>query len=223
VAVSNATIIGTSRIPATYSGSGKLRLTQCKIVGNKIFNSSDKIQFGNMTFRDEWFSQPNNIDFVNNVWVRGTSVDVIELSNFGNETAYVNAMAANGETRLNMQGRYMSSLTIPSSVTEVLNVNCGTLICNRQGANISMTNVKASAANISCNYLVMDDSVVTFAIEPNIATIGQFRNSTINGYTWTSPKAYSFTNCTVGIDFNMATDNESAAGSLLFTNCVFDS
>ena len=223
VTISNKTIMGTSRISATYSGSGKLHLTQCKIVGNKIFNTSDKVTFSNMTFRDEWFSQPANIDFVNNVYVRSTSMDIIELSNFSSETAYVNAISANGETRLNMQGRYMSSLTIPASVTEVLNVNCGTLICNLPSANISMTNVKATSANITCNLLTMDDSVVTFANEPNVTTIGQFRNSTVNGYTWSSAKAYSFTNCTVGINFNMATDNDSSAGSLVFTNCVFDS
>ena len=223
VSISNKTIMGTSRISATYSGSGKLHLTQCKIVGNKIFNTSDKVTFSNMTFRDEWFSQPANIDFVNNVSVRSTSMDIIELSNFSSETAYVNAISANGETRLNMQGRYMSSLTIPASVTEVLNVNCGTLICNIPSANISMTNVKATSANITCNLLTMDDSVVTFANEPNITTVGQFRNSTINGYTWSNAKAYSFTNCTVGINFNMATDNDSSAGSLVFTNCVFDS
>lgn len=223
IELAGKTIVGTTRIPATYTGSGRLRIDGCNIVGERIWNSTDKITFVNTVFRDEWFSNPtSSIDFGNSVLVATNASNYVNLDNFKNVTAYVNAIASRGETRLDLAGRYVSSLTVPSSVNEIINVRCGTMVCSRSGANITMFNVKCDNMSVTANQLNTADCEIDFNSEPSLATVGIFTNSVITGGTWNGIGSYKFSKCNVGVSFRKDTDNVSDRGSLEFNECVIE-
>ena len=215
------TVIGTARLPATYGSNGRLRLVNCNIQGTKLWSNADKLYFATCEFRDEWFLNPESLDFVNDVNARTVSLVRLSLSNFVSTTAYINAMAANGATYIDLEGRSVSSISIPASVTELRNAYCVTLSISKSGtADIWLKNVTAAQAYITARYITMENGCnVTFSSEPSYDALWG-NDSTVSAETiWTSKKRVMLKNCHVSITFNRATNNDDDEASLWLENC----
>ena len=221
--VSNAIIHGTNRLPITYGTNGRITISNCVILGNNIFNSTDKVSFAYMEFKDDWFTNPASVDFYNNVLVRSTSLNRLILNNFQNETAYVNAIGADGQTKIDMAGRSMYNFTCPTSVTQIYNLVCTNQrsISKNGSVDVVLNNVKCNDVSVGCRYLSVENgSDVRFANEPNIDAFWGSDSKITGGYFFTSRKQYIFNKCTVNVGFKRVTDNTTDESLLEFNDCV---
>jgi hypothetical protein len=224
ITVANAIIHGTNRLPVTYGTNGRITISNCVILGNNIFNHTDKVTFNYMEFKDDWFTNPGSVDFYNNVMVRTNASNRLLLSNFQNETAYVNAIGADGQSRLDMAGRRMSSFTCPASVTEIYNLVCTNSIGINKGSTgaIVLNNVKCTNnVSIISQYLTIENGCdLRFLNEPSVTACWANDSTLTAGSTFTTNQQYIFKNCTVNISFNRVTDNTSIDGWLEFNGCT---
>lgn len=222
--VNNTNIIGHTRLPVTYANNNSVVVyNNCNFLGEDIFTAADQLRFINTVFMDKWFQFPGNIDFNTKVTLNTFSGNVISLSNFTNTTAYINAIGANGGTRLDLEGRYVGTISVPASVTTIENASCNSFVCTRVGANINIRNLHAASAVITCSQLVCDDSVISFASEPNAVSAAWFNNCRIEGAPFQSDRIYVFRDCEIETSFFRVTDNVARDGYLEFTDCFIDS
>lgn len=215
-------IEGSTRMPTNY-GNYALTLNNCQIEGQKIWDSTDKIVFQNTDFKDIWFKNPANIDFATKVNVSSMGINTVRLANFSNITAYVNYVGANGITVLDLAGRDISTLNVPASVTELRNVIAGTISCSKGStADVTFRNVKANTVSLSCRYINLYDSDISFSSEPTFSAMWGHRSRINSSYPWyTKSKQIICEDCYIGFGINMVTDNTSDHGVLEFTNCEF--
>ena len=215
-------IEGTTRLPITY-GDYRLILNNCQIVGQKIWNANDKITFQNTDFKDIWFQNPANIDFYNNILVRGTGVNTIRLENFTNVTAYVNAAGAWGMTVLDLAGREISGIGVPTSVVELRNVKANRISCLK-GTSVDVTfrNVVCDDISLSARYITVYDSNINFSTEPSISAIWSYDSRVNSSFTWYSKGTQvEAENCYWGASLDRVTDNDHDTAIASFTNCTF--
>lgn len=223
VRLRNKIIVGQARLPVTYNGSARIAYSNCVINAERIFNSADKISFEYTAIQDHWWNSPAAIDFYNNVFARSTSSNSIVMDNFTNINAYVNAMGANGATVLDLAGRNISNLTIPTTVTELRNVIAGTISANKgSSVDLIFKNVKCNTAYVSARYLTTYDCDISFETEPSLS-VCRFNNSRIFGRSpWTTKSLQIIAeNCYIGFSLNYADDNVSNTGYTEFVNCTF--
>lgn len=221
--LNDVTIIGNTRIPATYGENGVLRLNHCTIVGSKIFNSTDKIAFLNTDINDSWWNVPADIDFHTKVSARSSGLNKLVIENFANTTAFINAITADGRTALDLAGRDVSILNVPVTITELRNVIAETISCSMgSSADIVFRNVTANSVTLSCRYITVYDSDISFQYEPTFSAMWGHDSRINSSYPWQAKsKQIICDNCYIGIGINMVTDNTSDHGVLEFTNCEF--
>lgn len=223
VTLQNKIIEGQTRLPVTYSGSGRITLSNCVINAERIFNSTDLLTFLHTEIRDHWWNSPAGIDFYNNVIARSAGVNTLILDNFTNVRAYVNAIGANGDTSLDLAGRTISSLMVPTSVIELRNVNAGT-ISAQKGNTVDLTfrNVNCNTVYATARYLTTYDCNITFGVEPTISACW-FNSSTIYGQSpWTTrTRQIIAKDCFIGFSLNYSGDNVSGTAHTEFVNCTF--
>lgn len=213
---------GNTRLPVTYLNNGVLVLNNCNIVGSGVFNGSDVLSFANTVFKDDWFSIPGNlIDFVNKVTVRSSALNTLQLSNFKNVYAYVNAITVNGETVIDLAGRKAGALDL-SPFSEIRNVQCDTLTSHRGSlADTVFYNVKCDNVYASCRYLTVKQSDINFGAEPTLTSLTATDSRVGSGVQWTSGIAIDAQNCWFGIPLNYVSDNTSNHASVSFKDCRF--
>ena len=168
--LTNVTIIGNTRIPATYGENGTLRLNGCTIVGEKIFNSTDKIAFINTTINDSWWNVPADIDFQTKVIARSSGLNKLVIENFANTTAFVNALTADGRTELDLDGRVISGgFALPTTFNTFRNAKVeGTLAVHHTGLDVLFENVVAHDLVVSCRYFTANNCDISFEIQPSL-------------------------------------------------------
>lgn len=220
--VSNATIVFSSntRLPITYVNTGRLGLSRVNLVGSAMFNDTDKIAFSYMDICDEWWQSPTSVDWVNKVSARSTSNNVLRLSNFRYVHAYIEAVKANGETALDLTGRYVSSFT-DTSFTDLRNISCGRLEINMSGQDVTLHNVKAENCEVLCHFLVCDDNCdLHFTEAEPVVNAAWFTDSSIHGSTtWFQNTPYEFKRCAVSVTFRRVSNNEDNENGLFFEDC----
>ncbi|MBO7471039.1 MAG: hypothetical protein J6T78_04145 [Bacteroidaceae bacterium] len=220
--VSNATIVFSSntRLPITYMNTGRLGLSRVNLVGSAMFNDTDKIAFSYMDIHDEWWQSPTSVDWLNKVSARSTSNNVLRLSNFRYVHAYIDAVKANGETSLDLSGRYVSSFT-DTSFTDLRNISCGRLEINMSGQDVYMHNVKSENCEVLCHFLVCDDNCdIRFAEAEPVVNAAWFTDSSIHGgTTWFQNTYYEFKRCAVSVTFHRVSNNEDGENGLFFEDC----
>lgn len=223
VTLSNKIIVGQSRLPVNYTGSGRITFSNCVINAERIFNATDKLSFAYTEIHDHWWINPGAIDFYNTVFARSAALNSILLDNFINITAYANAMGANGTTVLDLAGRDIYNLTVPTSVTELRNVIAGTINCSKSNTtDIVFRNVKCNTAYVTARYLTTYDCDITFGSEPSLSACW-FNNSRIFGQSpWTTKSRQIIAeNCFIGFSLNYGNDNVTNTGYTEFVNCTF--
>lgn len=225
--IANKTLMYTvnQRLPLTYVNNGRLDLSRTTLIGTNIFNSSDVIRFSYTEIRDEWWSNPSDIDWVNKVRARTVMLDTILLANFKSVPAYVAAQKADNATVLDLAGRSISSLAITAddSVVELRNVRCTSSLSVSKGttAEVTFRNVVTPSLSASCRYLTTYSSDISFNNEPSILA-AWFHESRVNSsVAWTTSKQVIADDSWLGINFKYATDNVTDHAVLSFTDCRF--
>lgn len=222
--LNNKIIEGQARLPVTYSGSSaRITFSNCVINAERIFNSTDQLGFAYTEIHDNWWDSPSQIDFYTKVFARSSALNSILLDNFTNITAYANAMGANGTSVLDLAGRDIYSLTVPTSVTELRNVIAGTINCSKSNTtDIVFRNVKCNTAYIAARYLTTYDCDITFGSEPSLSACW-FNSSRIFGQSpWTTKSRQIIAeNCFIGFSLNYGNDNVTNTGYTEFVNCTF--
>ena len=222
--LSNKIIEGQARLPVTYPGSNaRITFSNCAINAERIFNSTDQLGFAYTEIHDNWWTNPAEIDFYTKVFARSAAINRIVMDNFTNITAYVNAMGANGATVLDLAGRDISSLTLPTTVTELRNVIAGTISANKgSSVDLIFRNIKCNTAYVTARYLTTYDCDISFGTEPSLSACW-FNNSRIFGQSpWTTKSRQIIAeNCFIGFSLNYGNDNVTNTGYTEFVNCTF--
>ena len=221
----NKIIEGQTRLPVTYNGDNcRITFNNCVINAERIFNSTDRLAFSYTEIHDHWWVNPADIDFYSKVSARTTAINSLVIDNFTNITAFVNAMGANGASTLDLAGREIYRLDLPTSVNELRNAhvtNYANIAAN--GRNITIRNCQLDNAGITSNQLYVYDSRIYFNNEPSINAAWFNDSEIIAGSDFTTKSAqYICEDCKVGINFKRVTDNTSRDGYLGFTRCAFE-
>lgn len=224
VELNQQNIIGCTRIPMSYAEGRRLQITNCNIVGKNIWNSSDQIRFYYSYFKDEWFSDPANLDFVNKLNVRTAGLNKLILDNFSNVQVYVNACRADGQTSIDLQDRKWSSLNL-SDFTDVRNVQATSVsLYSSAGGNshdVTLRNSNIDSVSFLGRYLNVIDCDIGFNNQPSASAMW-FENTRVTGYTiWTTPMQVVCNNCWWGVTMNYVTDNNADTAWTTFKNTRF--
>lgn len=224
VTLQDKIIEGQTRLPVTYTGSGKISFSNCVINAERIFNSTDVLGFSYMEIHDHWWTNPADIDFYNKVTAHTSSINSLVIDNFTNMTAFVNAMGANGEQVLDMAGRSIYNLELPASVVELRNVhvtNNANIPAN--GRDITVRNCQFGNASVTCRYLSVYDSRINFYMEPSLSAMWGYNSEIISSSDFVrSATQYIFEDCKIGINFKRVTDNTARDAFLEFIRCNFE-
>lgn len=237
VEIVNAELEFHARLPVTYTGNGRMVFNRCDIHGCPLFSTSDKITFKYTHINDSWWQSAANVDWVNNVSARSTNLNVLRLDNFTSPTAYVNALKANGTTKLDMAGRYITTLDA-NGFTEINNVDCNSFSFNNSGVYVKLRNVKCASMGITCHTLNIDDSsigsaymscqsiishdsTVSFASEPTFGAAWFYRSEVDGGTPWTCKGQLVVEEGRFNASLNYVTDNEQSHPVVQFYGCHF--
>lgn len=212
--------VATSRLPVTYSGNGKITFDGCAFVGSRFFNSSDIVSFAHTVFRDDWFDMTaSEFDFDNKITCRSGSLNTLLLANFKSVEVYIKAVTANGETSINIAGRFVNEITT-AQFSDLRNVVCNTLNISNQNTDISLHNVKTKTLSVSGNFLTIDEgSDVSFGSIPTVTAIEIINSNVSSTLTFTRPLQISARNSVFGINYDEVTDNEAQGASFELFNC----
>lgn len=227
VSVQDRTIYGQNRLPQTYGQNGRLYLDGCSFVGENLFSSDDKLRFAHTDFTDSIFSTSSaDLDFADGVIVRSNAINQLRLDNFKNVIGYIKALAADGQTILDLGGRPITqAITILNSpFVKIRNIysDYSFSISNGMTYDLTCENVHLSEFYFGGRYLDFKDSEVAFGMEPNQCTAVWAYNSTISS-AWKFTRKdvqWSFERCVVGINFETVTDNETDESLKIFHDCI---
>ena len=218
-------IEGQTRLPVTYSGdNARITFNNCAINAERIFNSTDKLNFAYADIKDNWWNNPAAVDWNSNVYARTTSLNRIQLDNFTNVTAYVNAKVADGATFVDLAGREIANLTFSGSLIELRNAYVtGNLNISKSGADIYLKHVVCGNVYCSCRYIIIEDNCdITFGSEPYCSAMWATNSKVYGTSFWINHnKQIICKNCEVGFGLNWAQDNDFDHSYLEFTNCIF--
>ena len=236
--IANAEVEFHTRLPITYSGDNtRITFNRCDLQGTMMFNSTDKLSFTYTVIHDNWWGSPADIDWVNNVRARTVSLDRLLLSNFTSPLAYVNAIKADGQTKLDLAGRYISSLDA-NGFTDILNVDCNNFYYNTPGTSVNLRNVKSNTTNLSghtfdiwnsnidncslsCQMVSFYDSRVYLPYAPNFGAAWFHRCTVIGGTPWTCKGQLIVEGGSFNASLNYVTDNDNTHYPVEFNNVVF--
>lgn len=226
-----------ARLPVTYANDGRLVFSRCDIQGCPLFSTEDKITFKYTRINDGWWQSASKVDWVNNVSARTAALNVLELDNFASPTAYVNAIKANGTTKLDMAGRHIKALDA-NGFTEVDNVDCDEFKLNNAGAAVKLRNVSCDSmgvtcftleirdslirsAAVSCENLVVRDSTVSYSSEPTFTTAAFYRCEVNGDFPWTCKGQLRVEGGRFNVGLNYVADNELSHPDVGFFGCNF--
>lgn len=238
--LANAELEFHARLPVTYTGNGRIVFNRCDIQGSPMFSTDDKLTFKYTEIHDSWWQQSASVDWEDTVSARTANLNVLNLDNFTSTTAYVNAIKANGNTKLDLAGRYITTLDA-NGFTEIYNVDCNSLTMNSAGVAVKARNIACASLGVTCHTLEIRDSVissaymaveyincydstVSYASEPTF-TVALFYRSEVDGGVnpWTNQGLLRAEDCRFNASINYVTDNESTHPFVQFFGCHFGS
>lgn len=236
--IANAELEFHARLPITYSGDNtRITFSRCELQGSGMFNSTDLLSFAYTEIHDKWWLSPTDIDWLTKVQARTTSLNRLLLSNFTSTLAYVNAIKADGQTKLDLAGRYIASLDA-NGFTDILNVDCNTFYFNTSGTAVNIRNVKANTTTLSahtfdiwnsnldncslnCQLASFYDSRVHLPYAPNFGAVWFHRCTVDGGTAWTCKGQVIVEGGTFNASINYVTDNDNTHYPVEFNNVVF--
>lgn len=212
-----------TRLPVTYTDSGRIVFNRCNFVGSKMFNATDIVAFANMVFDDSWFAMTAaDFDFTDKISARSSSGVSLLLSKFRFVDAYVKAVEADSQTTLNLEGRKAGTITT-YRFKDIRNVVCDTLNVIQPGEEVNIRNVKTEALSVEANIVNIDASDVRFAFQPVANYVYATRSTLKSSTDWERNDVYiDFKDCELLINFSYANDNEEAGRSVNLFNCILN-
>lgn len=221
----NKIIEGQTRLPVTYSGDNcRITFNNCAINAERIFNTTDRLGFAYTDIKDNWWTNPASVDWNSTVYARSSALNRIQLDNFTNVTAYVNAKVADGATFVDLAGREIVNLSFTGGLIELRNAYVtGNLIISKSGVDVWLKHVKCGYVNCTCRYITIEDnSDITFSVEPSFAAMWADNSKVYGNSFWTGhTKQIICKRCHVGFGLNWAQDNDFDHSYLEFTDCTF--
>lgn len=221
----NKIIEGQTRLPVTYSGDNcRITFNNCAINAERIFNTTDRLSFAYTDIKDNWWTNPASVDWNSTVYARSSALNRIQLDNFTNVTAYVNAKVADGATFVDLAGREIVNLSFTGGLIELRNAYVtGNLIISKSGVDVYLKHVKCGYVNCTCRYITIEDnSDITFSVEPSFSAMWADNSKVYGSSFWTGhTKQIICKNCEVGFGLNWAQDNDFDHSYLEFTDCTF--
>ena len=215
-----------ARLPLVYVDSGRLTLSRCDIQGCPQFSTIDALTFKHTEIHDSWWQQASSVDWVDTVSARTANLNVLNLDNFTSVVAYINAIKANGSTKIDLAGRYIATLDA-NDLTEIYNVDCNALTMNRPGVAVKMRNITCASFGVTCHTLELRDSIVrsaymncqyincydstvNYASAPTFTTALFFRSEVncSSDYPWTCKGQLLVQDGRFNASVNYVTDNE---------------
>ena len=224
-ALQNKIIEGQTRLPVTYNGDNcRITFNNCAINAERIFNSTDRLSFAYADIKDNWWNNPASVDWNSTVYARSSALNRIQLDNFTNVTAYVNAKVADGATFVDLAGREIGNLSFSGGLVELRNAYVtGNLFISKSGVDVWLKHVKCGYVNCTCRYITIEDnSDITFSVEPSFSAMWANNSKVYGNSFWTGhSKQIICKNCEVGFGLNWAQDNDFDHSYLEFTDCTF--
>ena len=220
--LNNKIIEGTTRLPVTYDTNGSIGINNCIILGEKIFNSTDKLVFANTAIKDSWWNVPLDIDFAEKVIARSSSLNKILIENFTNTYAYVNAMAADGRTELDLDGRILTNgFSLPSVVDTLRNCKIeGSFAALHVGTDILFENVVADNIAMSARFLTVKNSDISFASPPSVSKLLAYDSSIGAQTMWTNNNIeIEMYKCRFSCNLQRVTNNDDDEYSIWLEDC----
>ena len=123
-------LVGNARVPTTYSTGVYIQLSNCTVIGRKIFSpSQDYIRMSMMRFTTDWFVSSNHAQYDFGKVSQGHHLEVttmasntLDFEDFANANVYYKARLANGDTTFDGHGATVSAFMTNSQFTEISNV-----------------------------------------------------------------------------------------------------
>ena len=222
--LTNKIIEGQTRLPVTYGGdNSRITFSNCAINAERIFNSTDQLGFAYTDIHDNWWINPAEIDFNTKVYARSVSLNRIELDNFTNANAYVNAKTADGATFIDLAGRNIYNIALTGSVIELRNAYVDNqLTISKSGVDIWLKHVKCGNVYVTSRYLTIEDNCNLTMSEPSCSAIWMNDSTVYGSSMWTNKNCQiRANNCFIGFGLNWATENDLDTAYLEFINCKF--
>lgn len=221
----NKIIEGQTRLPVTYNGDNcRITFNNCVINAERIFNSTDRLGFVYTDIKDNWWTNPASIDWNSTVYARTVALNRIQLDNFTNVTAYVNAKVADGATFVDLAGREIGSLAFNGGLIELRNAYVTNILTiSKPSSDIYLKHVICGNVSCSCRYLTIEDNCdISFSNEPSFSAMWAYKSKVYGSSFWTShTKQIICQNCEVGFGLNWAQDNDFDHPYIEFTECTF--
>lgn len=231
VSLADKVVIGNGRLPNTYANGVYFVVGANTSITGRIFSSADFVAITATGWGDGIFattgtwdpgliSAGHHIQFSN----------VPDLDLFENADRWVKTMVERRERfnstvwsdfTLDLQNRRLDNLA-PGKFTEIRNGTFNRLTIHNSGADITLRNVTASDFILSCRYISVYDSDISFSMEPSISAIWGYDSRINSSMQWKAPSVQAiFERCWIGIVFNRVTNNEHTEALLSFTECQF--
>lgn len=231
VSLADKVVFGNGRLPNTYANGVYFVVSANTSITGRIFSSADFVAITSTGWGDGIFAttgtwDPGLISAGHHVQFS----NVPDLDLFENADRWVKTMVERRERfnstiwsdfTLDLQNRRLDNLA-PGKFTEIRNGTFNRLTINNSGADITLRNVTASDFTLSCRYISVYDSDISFSMEPSISAIWGYDSRINSSMIWRTPSVQAiFERCWIGIVFNRVTNNEHTEALLSFTECQF--
>lgn len=128
-ALSGRVLLGNSRVPTSYSTGIYIQLTDCTVLGRRIFSpSQDYLRMGNMRFTTDWFNSTGHAQYDFGKVSQGHHLEVttqasntLDFEDFQNANVYYKARLANGDTTFDGHGATYSAFMTNSQFETISN------------------------------------------------------------------------------------------------------
>lgn len=234
-ALSGRVLLGNSRVPTSYSAGIYIQLTDCTVLGRKIFSpSQDYLRMGSMRFTTDWFtsSAPGQYDFGkvsqgHHLEVTTLSGNTLDFGDFRNANVYYKARLANGDTEFDGHGATYSSFTTNTQFEKISNCDVPSMndskcqSWNNVTVDGGLEFLATGPGNVTmkgCDFFLYGDlpqRIQSISIEgSNVRSGGKWRTSdsiiTVSDSTWGAT-------CELGDD---AKTSRALAKPLSFDHCT---
>lgn len=232
VNLTDKVVMCNGRIPCTYANGVYFAIGANTSITGRLFSPSvDFVRIMSTGWGDGIFATTGTWD--PGLISAGHHIqfdNVPDLDLFENADRWVKTMVERRERlnsvvwsdfTLDLQNRRLDNLA-PGKFTEIRNGTFNRLTINNSGADITLRNVTASDFTLSCRYISVYDSDISFSMEPSISAIWGYDSRINSSMQWRTPSVQAiFERCWIGIVFNRVTNNEHTEALLSFTECQF--
>lgn len=229
VSLSNKVVSGTGRIPCTYESGRYFVVAANTTINGRIFGTTDYVRvmtdgWGDGIFARDGSWDPGLISEGHHVQFDTVpDLDLFEsterwVATMVERRARLNEQAWDDFT-LDLQNRRLDSINV-GKFTEIRNGTFKRLAILNSSADVTLRNVTAFSITLSCRYISIYDSDVSFDNVVALSAIWGYGSRISSATAWTDPNVQCiFERCYIGINFQRVTENDNDESLLRFVEC----